>query len=238
MDPHFAETTTTFVLRFRREWTGAEGRWRGRIEHVQSGRRSDFLGLGELLGFLEQYGIRAGAETGEQRRSGAGATSGGDGEGSRNRVESPTIHTKESIMSTPAENKAMLDRFMVELNKGNLDIVYEFIAPEFVGHSPSLPEPIRGPDGFKAFLLMLGTAMPDAHYPSWTLIADGDLVAIHMLFEGTFTNELMGIPPNGKKITAWNANIWRFENGKLVEWWQNLDTLGFMQQLGAIPPLG
>jgi len=141
-------------------------------------------------------------------------------------------------MSTPAENKAMLDRFNVELNKGNLDIVYEFIAPEFVGHSPSLPEPIRGPDGFKAFLTMLGAAMPDAHYPSWTLIADGDLVAIHMLFEGTFTNELMGIPPNGKKITAWNANIWRFENGKLVEWWQNLDTLGFMQPLGVIPPLG
>jgi predicted ester cyclase len=204
MDPRIAEAseTTTFVLRFRREWTGAETRWRGRIEHVQSGRRTDFLGVDDLLGFLEGFGIH-----------------------------------KERTMSEE-ENKAILDRFNVELNKGNLDIVYEFLAPEFVGHSPALPEPIRGPDGFKAFLLMLGTAMPDIHYPSWTLIADGDLVAIHMLVEGTFTNPLMGIPPNGKKIVSWNANIWRFENGKLVEWWQNLDTLGFMQQLGAIPPMG
>jgi hypothetical protein len=57
------ETTasTTFVVRFWREWTGAESRWRGRIEHVQSGRRHDFLGVEGLLGFLERFGI--GAET-------------------------------------------------------------------------------------------------------------------------------------------------------------------------------
>jgi predicted ester cyclase len=195
-------TTTTFVLRFWREWTGSEARWRGRIEHVQSGRRSDFLGVGELLGFLEGFGIH-----------------------------------KESIISEE-EHKAILDRFNVELNKGNLDIVYEFLAPEFVGHSPLWPEPIQGPDGYKAFLATLGTGMPDLHYPSWTLIADGDLVAIHLLVDGTFTNELMGIPPNGKKIAGWNANIWRFAGEKLVEWWQYLDTLELMQQLGAIPPQG
>ena len=43
----------------------------------------------------------------------------------------------------------------------------------------------------------------------------------------------MGIPPNGKKVSVWMANIWRFADGKVVEWWFNLDTLGFMQQLGA-----
>ena len=68
--------------------------------------------------------------------------------------------------------------------------------------------------------------------------AEGDLVAIHMPIEGTFTNELMGIPPNGKKVTLWMCNIWRAAEGKLVEWWINMDTLGLMQQLGAIPPMG
>ena len=84
----------------------------------------------------------------------------------------------------------------------------------------------------------MGAAMPDLHYPSWTLIAEGDLVAIHMSAEGTFTNELMGIPPNGKKVSMRSANIWRFADGKIVEWWLNMDTLGFMQQIGAIPPMG
>ena len=48
----------------------------------------------------------------------------------------------------------------------------------------------------------------------------------------------MGIPPNGKKVVVWMANIWRVAGGKVVEWWINLDTLGLMQQLGAIPPMG
>ena len=137
-----------------------------------------------------------------------------------------------------AENKAVIDRFNVALNEGNLDVIDAIFAPDFVGHSPLSPELIRGPGGYKAFLATMGAAMPDLHYPSWTLIAEGDLVVIHMSAEGTFTNELMGIPPNGKKVLLWMINIWRFADGKIVEWWHSMDTLGFMQQLGAIPPLG
>jgi steroid delta-isomerase-like uncharacterized protein len=140
-------------------------------------------------------------------------------------------------MSSEA-NKAIINRFNVELNKGNVSAVDEFFAPDFVGHSQFSPEPIRGPEGYKAMLAMFGGAMPDLHYPNWTLIGDGELVAIHMSAEGTFTNALMGIPPNGKKVVVWMANIWRFADGKIVEWWMNMDTLGFMQQLGAIPPMG
>jgi predicted ester cyclase len=84
------------------------------------------------------------------------------------------------------ENKAIVDRFNVELNKGNLGYIDAHFAPDFIGHSPLFPEPIRGPEGYKAFLTMMGTAMPDLHYPSWTLIAEGDLVAIRMSAEGTF----------------------------------------------------
>ncbi len=53
-----AETTTgTFVVRFWHEWSGEEWRWRGRIEHVESGRRADFLGFEGLLAFLDRFGI-------------------------------------------------------------------------------------------------------------------------------------------------------------------------------------
>ena len=51
-------TTSTFIVRFWREWTGAETRWRGRIEHVQSGQRADFLALAALLSFFRRFGIQ------------------------------------------------------------------------------------------------------------------------------------------------------------------------------------
>ena len=59
MNQPSAETTatTTFVVRFWREWTGSGLRWRGRVEHVQSGQQASFLKVDDLLGFFERFGI-------------------------------------------------------------------------------------------------------------------------------------------------------------------------------------
>jgi hypothetical protein len=51
--------TSTFVLRFWREWSATAGRWRGRIEHLQSGRRADFVDIADMLAFLQGMGVLA-----------------------------------------------------------------------------------------------------------------------------------------------------------------------------------
>jgi len=53
-------TGTTFVVHFWREWTGVESRWRGRVEHVQSGQQASFLEIEDLLSFFERFGIGGG----------------------------------------------------------------------------------------------------------------------------------------------------------------------------------
>ena len=45
------------VVRFWREWSRAEVRWRGRAEHVRRGRQASFLEIGDLLGCFECFGI-------------------------------------------------------------------------------------------------------------------------------------------------------------------------------------
>jgi hypothetical protein len=50
---------STFVLCFWREWSGTAGRWRGRIEHVQSGQRADFVELADVLDFVQGLGVMA-----------------------------------------------------------------------------------------------------------------------------------------------------------------------------------
>jgi hypothetical protein len=49
--------TSTFVVRFWREWSAAGPRWRGQIDHVQSGESARFLDLEGLLAVLERYGV-------------------------------------------------------------------------------------------------------------------------------------------------------------------------------------
>lgn len=53
----------TFIVRFWREWSAGELRWRGRIQHVESGEATSFLELGRMLQFLQSSGALAEGES-------------------------------------------------------------------------------------------------------------------------------------------------------------------------------
>jgi hypothetical protein len=61
-EPSPAPPVSTFVVRFWREWSAIGPRWRGRIEHVQSGESAAFLGVDEMLEFVQRIGIMKGEE--------------------------------------------------------------------------------------------------------------------------------------------------------------------------------
>jgi hypothetical protein len=52
----------TFVVRFWREESAGEVRWRGRIEHVQSAEGTAFLDAEGMFRFMGQFGIAVGDE--------------------------------------------------------------------------------------------------------------------------------------------------------------------------------
>ncbi len=56
-EPAPVSPVSTFVVRFWREWSAAGSRWRGRIEHVQSGESATFLGLDGMLEFIQCFGV-------------------------------------------------------------------------------------------------------------------------------------------------------------------------------------
>ena len=56
-DPSPVPPASTFVVRFWREWSAGEARWRGRIEHVQSGESATFIGLEAVLVFIQRFGV-------------------------------------------------------------------------------------------------------------------------------------------------------------------------------------
>jgi hypothetical protein len=58
-EPTGATRVFTFVVRFWRESSAAGLRWRGRIQHVESGEATSFLELGSMLQFLHSAGALA-----------------------------------------------------------------------------------------------------------------------------------------------------------------------------------
>lgn len=139
-------------------------------------------------------------------------------------------------MSTE-ENKALVRRFYEEVfNKKNLADIDAFIDPKIIEHDlpPGLP---AGSEGTRQFIGMYVAAFPDLHLTAEDMIAEGDRVVARLTFRGTHRSELMGIPPTGKQATTTGIQIVRIANGKIVENWINLDTLGMLQQLGVIPAM-
>jgi predicted ester cyclase len=52
---------------------------------------------------------------------------------------------------------------------------------------------------------------------------------------GSFTGaSFFGAPSNGKKFSVSGISMYRIANGRIVEHWGEMDTLGLMQQLGMI----
>jgi hypothetical protein len=64
---------STFVVRFWKEWSAAGPRWRGRIEHVQSGESVAFLGLDEILDFVRSFGAMPNDESRPAKEDGVGS---------------------------------------------------------------------------------------------------------------------------------------------------------------------
>jgi steroid delta-isomerase-like uncharacterized protein len=136
---------------------------------------------------------------------------------------------------TSEQNKAIVRRAFEEPWKGNLDIVDELVASDYVGHDPATPEPLHGPEGVKEFISTYRAAFPDARIRVEEQLAEGDLVATRWSGRGTHEGELMGISPTGRRVSVSGLTISRLEGGKIVEEFQNWDTFGMLQQLDAIP---
>jgi steroid delta-isomerase-like uncharacterized protein len=137
-------------------------------------------------------------------------------------------------MSTE-QNKKLVQKFWDEWNHGNMEGCLNLINQQKAqDHAlpPGFPE---GFEGVRQLILMYHQAFPDLQFMVEDMIAESDKVVCRLTTRGTHKGEFMGIPATGKVVTSSGINIFRVEEGKMVERWSNQDDLGMLQQLGVIP---
>lgn len=134
------------------------------------------------------------------------------------------------------QNQALVGRFIDEIfNRGNLGAADELLAPDFIEHEELPPGVPRDREGVKMLSSMLRSAFPDLKASVEDIIAVGDKVVVRMTWSGTHRGEFMGVPATGKRVSIGVIDIIRVSGGKLVEHWGQMDSMGMMQQIGAIP---
>ena len=132
-------------------------------------------------------------------------------------------------------NMDTISKFVEEFkNKANHAIVDELFADDYAHHltDPRLPE---GREAMKMLGQMVVGAFPDVHASVEDLIVSGDKVIERTSTKATHKGEFNGVPATGNSVRWTEIHIYKFVDGKIAEMWSEIDFLGIMMQIGAIP---
>src|SRR5262245_15248359 len=125
-------------------------------------------------------------------------------------------------------------------NQGELHLMEMFFAPDAVHHE------LESPDGdgsectttmLKSYIHLYRKGFPDLRFTILDQICEEDRVVTRWRVEGTQTGMLMGINASGRPMKVEGIRIDRFEEGQIVETWNEWDVLGMLDQIGATPTL-
>jgi steroid delta-isomerase-like uncharacterized protein len=136
------------------------------------------------------------------------------------------------------ENKAVIHRWFEEVwNQGLEELIDELRAPDAVGFGlGETAVAVHGASDFKVFYHNLRSSLPDLHVTVEHMVAERDMVAARIQVEGTHMGPGLGIPPTGQSVQFSGMLLARISDGRITESWTNLDQLGLLRQVGALPP--
>lgn len=131
-------------------------------------------------------------------------------------------------------NKAILRQLTDAVNSGDMSVVNELVAENYVLHTSGGQE--IGIEGYKQYLERIRNIYPDFHLTIEDMIAEGDKVAHRFTWRGRHRGGFQGIDPAGKPVTVKAIAVSRFADDKIAEEWTIHDRLGLYQQLEVVPP--
>ena len=132
---------------------------------------------------------------------------------------------------TQDQNKEVVRHYVAEADRGNRDIIRDVMTEDvlihFGGAEPMDRETCVAT--FKGFY----AAFPDFFHDVKDLFAVEDRVVLRAVDSGTHKGEFMGVAPTGRPFRFSVIAIFRFEEGRIAEVWQEADMMGLLGQLGV-----
>jgi len=116
-------------------------------------------------------------------------------------------------MSSAEDNVAIIQKLFDGLSKGNLAVIDECIAENFVRHSPGYED--MGIEDYRQVRKQTIVAVPSITTIE-EIVASGDQVAFRVKHKGTHTGTLMGRPPTGNKIDVDEVYLQGLRTEKLL----------------------
>ena len=129
-------------------------------------------------------------------------------------------------------NKAIARRVYEIISTGDLDRAAEIVDREAPDNElrPGDP-PAKLIDTFKETFSEAREGFPDLTIRIEDVMAEGDWDTARVTMRGTHRGEFQGIAPTGKRVEVRAIDMFRIEDGKIIEHWGHADDpTGFLRQ--------
>lgn len=134
-----------------------------------------------------------------------------------------------------SDNIAVVRRSWDAWNAHDVNAWIKLLDGAQVMESDTVPQPVRGHDGARAFMEMYVKAFPDLHFTMDQTIASGDYVVSRYTARGTHRGDLAGIPPTGRSAETHGCVVAEVKNGRIHRQWLYWDSAHLLRQLGVLP---
>lgn len=133
-------------------------------------------------------------------------------------------------MSDLEGNRAVVRRWYDAFNAREFDVIDQLFSADVRFHGMQAQGTVALKEECRAMaeVFDMRTELED-------LIAEGDLVAARLKCAGTHVGDAWGKPPTGKTFSAPEVDVWRLQDGRIVEAWVVFDELRMNRQLGFLP---
>jgi predicted ester cyclase len=140
---------------------------------------------------------------------------------------------QEAAMSTDqaASNKQVVQTFLGLFVSGNWDAFDTVIATDCVLHEPGGVD-IVGLEAMKALWQVAYAPLKDMRATTIAETSEGEFFTGLYAMEAAYEGEYMGQQIAGAQIKFNQAETMRIVDGKIVEWWVEVDRLRMSEQLG------
>jgi predicted ester cyclase len=140
-------------------------------------------------------------------------------------------------MTKQLGNKAdasMAHEFARMLNEKDVDNLDGLLAEGYANHNRYVEDGLEANKRFWSYWL---SAFPDTEVTVEDAFASeaGDRVVGRFAYRATHTGEFMGAAPTGRRVEMTSIDVWRVEDGRFAEHWDEINGLEFFGQLGLVP---
>lgn len=83
---------------------------------------------------------------------------------------------------------------------------------------------------------MVRSAFPDWTVEIESMVEEGSIIFVRWKASATHEGVFHGIPSTGRYVSVTGINMYKLSDGLVTEEWEQMDSLGLLQQLEALPP--